>query len=146
MKSIFILKNTITSDIIQQYIDLSIQERGKGTGCFYWCFGISFNSAVCFTKSEEKNIKDSSDDILKWIYDLSIGYLRSSGVNDSNLSLSLIECINCDEPVLLRNSKYYNIIYHFNGKYGYITTHTENLNYLVDDKKYILLSFDKVDK
>ena len=38
MKSIFMLKNTVTSDIIQQYIDLSIQERGKGGGCFYWCF------------------------------------------------------------------------------------------------------------
>lgn len=144
-KSIFVISNPITCDILQQYVDLSILEKGKGGGCLEWCFCSSFTSAICFTRRGQSfSIEESNDDILKWIYRLSIGYLRSSGVDDSKLSLSLIECIHCNDPVLLKNSKDYNIVYHFTGKYGYITTHSDKLNYLVDDKKYILLSFDKI--
>lgn len=143
-KSIFVISNPIKCDILQQYVDLSILEKGEGGGCLEWCFSSSFISAVCFTKRQSFSIEESNDEILRWIYKLSIGYLRSSGVDDSKLSLSLIECIRCNDPVLLKNSKDYNIIYHFSGKYGYITTHSDKLNYLVDDKKYILLSFDKI--
>ena len=78
-----------------------------------------------------------------FVIENTISYLRSSGI-DSNLSLTLVECIQCNDPILLKNSKDYNIIYHFTGKYGYITTHSDKLNYLVDDNKYILLSFEKV--
>jgi hypothetical protein len=142
-RGIFLINNIETSQTIQNYIDDTIiQNRNKCMACFKLFFDFDVESTVCYKKDQ----KEFKDEFLKYIYTLAISYIRCSGIDDTYLSLNFIECITSEEPFMLKNSKYANVIFHFNGNYGYVTTHIDKINYLVDDNKYIVVTFDKVKK
>lgn len=139
-KGIFIIKEKNVVDILNEYIETSLFEYGKKslfsriTDC---CFCIDFNSAVSYHNIYE------GDDFTDWIHRLSISYLRSSGIDAVSLTSFFIECISSTESVLLKNRKDATVIFHINGNQGYITTHKGNLNYLSDDKKYLIVAFKR---
>ena len=140
-KGIFIMKDQTTIDILNEYIDLCLYEYGKKglfSGIIDCCFCINFNSSL---SSHNIYDKEDRDEFIEWIRESSLAYLRSSGIDTVPLTSFFIECISCDDPVLLKNSKDATVIFHINGKQGYITTHKGKVNYLIDDKKYLIVAF-----
>ena len=92
------------------------------------------------------NNKDKTDKFTQWIIDLSKIYLKKSFIDSDKLSVCIIECINAsneEEKILFENSNIATVIYHFNdNKDGYVTTHESNLNFLTNDRKYIVVTFN----
>ena len=152
-KGIFTIKEQNIIDILNEYIELSLFEYGKKS--FFskiidCCFCINFNSVVSYHNIYDKDISsiksqrdDKSDDFIEWILRLSLSYLRTSGIDTVPLTSFFIECISTNDSVLLKNSKDATVIFHLNVNQGYITIHKNGLNCLLDDKKYLIVSFTR---
>ena len=150
-KCIFMIKEQNIIDILNEYIDLSLFEYGKRS--FFskiidCCFCINFNSVVSYHNIYDKDISsinsqsaDKSDDFIEWILRLSQSYLRISGIDTIPLTSFFIECISANNSVLLNNYRDATVIFHLNVNQGYITTHKDGINCLLDDKKYIIVAF-----
>lgn len=148
-QSIFSLEEK-QSDILFEYIDL----------CFldYKTYKYSYNSSTsllncifCCRDNSESVLSFSPKDMFfkdklsQWVYDLSLSYIRQSGIDFVKLRLYTIECIRSSEKIVIENNKAATVIFHFTNKSnGYVTTHKNNLSYLTDDTKYIVVVFESV--
>jgi hypothetical protein len=85
------------------------------------------------------------DKLTLWIYEMSMSYIRQSGIDCAKLRLHSIECIRCNDVINIENSKDATVIFHFSDKYnGYITTHKDKLNFNGDENKYIVVLFERI--
>jgi hypothetical protein len=152
-KSIFTLEEK-NSELLCDYISLVFTDKkiNKNTktksfiSCcpFFICCKMPYESIVSYANIYNNN--DKTDKFTKWIIELSKTYLKRSFINPDKLSVCIIECINSsdeEEKILFENSNVATVIYHFNeNKEGYITTHESNLNFLTNDRKYIIVTFN----
>ncbi len=139
-KSIFVLEDKY-SEILFDYINLSFLDihTYKSSSIFKCYCCEDFDSVIVFSKTK----REIKDQLTNWVYNLSISYLKQSGINADKMNISLIECIRADDSINLKNTKKATVIFHFNGRTGgYITTHENDLNYLIDDRKYIVVTFE----
>lgn len=145
-KSIFVL-NEKESEILYDYIDLCFIDMNtykKGSGK-------SLLDCLCCWKNYESVLpfspKDTffKDKLTKWVYDLSFSYIRMSGIDCSKLRLYMIECIRSSEEIIIENSKNATVVFNFNDKRnGYVTTHKDECSYSVDERKYIVVVFERL--
>ncbi len=86
------------------------------------------------------------DKLTLWIYEMSMSYIRQSGIDCAKLRLYSIECIrNGNNDIIIKNCKDATVIFHFSDKYnGYITTHKDKLDFSGDENKYIVVVFERV--
>ena len=152
-KSIFVLEEK-SSELLYDYISLVFTDKKiyKNTkskslfSCcsFFICCKMPYDSIVSYANIY--NNKDKTDKFTQWIIDLSKIYLKKSFIDSDKLSVCIIECINAsneEEKILFENSNIATVIYHFNdNKDGYVTTHESNLNFLTNDRKYIVVTFN----
>jgi hypothetical protein len=143
-KSIFVLKEK-QSEIIHDYLDLCFIDKidTYKTSLLSCCCCENDKESVMPFSSKDKYFKDN---LTKWVYDLSMSYIRKSGIDCTKLRLYTIECIRSPNPIIIKNSKEATVIFHFTDKYnGYVTTHdTHNgiLNYSSDERKYIVVVYE----
>lgn len=148
-KGIFSLENK-PCEILYDYIDLCFFEEKKDF------FDLCINLMKCFCLCNQKETIISfsptdmffRDHITKWVYDLSMSYIRQSGIDFTKLRLYQIECIKSNHPIIIENSKAATVIFQFSKRNNcYITTHktfNRNLEYHVDDKKYIVVVYESL--
>lgn len=147
-QSIFVL-DINQSDILFEYIDFCFLDINTYK---INCAHSLFNLLCCSSYYSESVIPFSQKDMFfkdkftQWIYDLSLSYIRMSGIDCHKLRLYTIECIRSSEKILIENSKAATVIFHFNDKRrtGYVTTHKNNLSYTSDDQKYIVAVFERL--
>jgi len=147
-KGIFVLDEK-ESEILFEYIDLCFLDvktyiSSSRSICLFDC---------CCTRNSESVLpftpKDMffKDKLTQWVYDLSISYIRQSGIDCNKLRLYMIECIRSSEDIVIENNKDATVVFHFNEKRsGYVTTHKDKLNYSTDARKYIVVVFERVSK
>lgn len=149
-KSIFVLEEK-TSEILYDYISLvftdkKIYKNNSGSFLLCGCCNICdypYDSVVCYANIYSN--KNEMDKFTEWIIDLSKRYLLKSFIDVNNLSVYIIECINTidEDKILIENMNKASVVFHFNdNKNGYVTTHDSNLNFLVNDRKYIIVTFN----
>lgn len=148
-KGIFVLDEK-ESEILFEYIDLcfldvktyiSSSKSNSLLECFCCCRPVE--SVLPFTPKD----MFFRDKLTQWVYDLSISYIRQSGIDCNKLRLYMIECIRSSEDIVIENNKDATVVFHFNEKRsGYVTTHKDKLNYSTDDRKYIVVVFERVYK
>lgn len=149
-KSIFVLEEK-QSEILFEYIDLCFLDVNT-----YKLSSISSSTSLLSCLCCCRDIKDSifpfspkdmffRDKLTQWIYDLSLSYIRMSGIDCVKLRLYSIECIRSSEEVIIDNNKAATVVFHFNDRRsGYVTTHKDRMSYSVDDRKYIVTVFEKL--
>jgi transcription elongation factor len=150
-KSIFVLEEK-SSELLYDYISLMFTDKKlykntKSKQSFFEClmcceiFEMPYESVVSYANIY--NNEDKIDKFTQWIIDISKKYLSNSFINSDNLSVYIIECINNkDNKILIENANTATVIFHFNdNKNGYVTTHESNLNFLTNDRKYIIVTF-----
>lgn len=145
VSNIFVLNNK-ESEILYDYIDLSFLEHINTYTTSFWCCCEDNNIESVFPFSKED--KFFKDVLSKWVNELSLSYLKQSNIHSINLRLNKIECIKSYDKITIKNSKNVSVIFHFNDKEnGYVTIH-ENiksfLNYLSDDRRYIVVTYDMI--
>lgn len=144
-KSIFVLDEK-TSEFLYDYIslvftDVYAYKIKKTNSSFLSCFCCenTYESIISYSK----NSKTKADKFVEWIINMSIRYLKMSNIKADNLSANIIECIKCDDKILIENSNKATVIFHFNDiKDGYVTSHDSNINFSSNDKKYIVVTFN----
>jgi hypothetical protein len=146
-QSIFVLEDR-QSEILFDYVDLSFLDMKtyKIPSLFNFCCCLNEYESVFPYSSNSKDIKDIKDKLTEWVYELSLSYIRQSGIDCHKLYLSTIECMRSSQEIILNNSKAATVVFHFNNKRDkcYVTTHKDKLNYSIDDKKYIIVIFERL--
>jgi hypothetical protein len=144
-KSIFVLTEK-QSEILYDYIDLCFLDNlntYKNNSVFGCCCCQNDTESVFPFSLKDKYFKDN---LTKWVYELSMSYIRQSGIECINLRLYTIECIRAYEQIIIKNNKTTTVVFHFNDKHnGYITTHDtrkDGLNYSTDERKYIVVVYE----
>jgi hypothetical protein len=140
--SIFIL-NKDQSQIMYEYIDLSFFDSKMYRNYLFDCLNCCKDSSehILTFSPDDMFIKDK---ITEWVYEMSMSYIRQSGIDCAKLHLHSIECIRASDDILLKNKKDVTVIFHFNGKLsGYVTTHKNKLDFSGTDKKYIVSVFER---
>jgi len=149
-KSIFVLEEK-TSEILYDYISLVFTDKKiykNKSNSFLLCsccnlFELPYESVVSYANIYSN--KNQTDKFTEWIIDLSKKYLTKSSVYSDKLTVYIIECINVidEDKILIENMNKASVVFHFNdNKNGYVTTHDSNLNFLVNDRKYIIVTFN----
>ncbi len=141
-KRIFILED-FPSEILYDYINLvfndvftyKIKKSNPLFSCF--CCKNAYESVVSYSGNS------TTDKFVKLIIELSIKYLNFSSIKTDKLTTDIIECIKSDDKILIENSNKATVVFHFNdfNKNGYVTTHDSNLNFLLNDSKYVVVTF-----
>lgn len=147
-KGIFVLDEK-ESEILFEYIDLCFLDvktyisSSRSICLFDCCCARNSESVLPFTPKD----MFFKDKLTQWVYDLSISYIRQSGIDCNKLRLYMIECIRSSEDIVIENNKDATVVFHFNEKRsGYVTTHKDKLNYSTDARKYIVVVFERVSK
>ena len=149
-KSIFVLEEK-TSELLYDYIglvftDKKIYKNTKSNSFLCgWCnlCEVPYEYAVSYANIYSN--KNKTDNFTEWIIDLSKRYLIKSSINADKLTVYIIECINAldEDKILIENMNKATVVFHFNdNKTGYVTTHEDNLNFLSNDRKYIIVTFN----
>lgn len=88
------------------------------------------------------------DNVSEWLYDLSLYYIRMSGIDCSNLRIYSIEFIRSSgdlREILIENSNAATVVFHFDDKSRcYVTTHKNKFSYLAEDRKCIITVFERL--
>lgn len=146
-QSIFVLDDK-HSNILFDYIDFCFLDINK--------YNISYTQSLlnllcCSVDNSESVLPFSPKDMFfkdaltQWVYDLSLSYIRMSGIDCHKLRLYLIECIRSSEQIVIENSKAATVVFHFNKRNnGYVTTHKNNLSHTSEDEKCIVVVFERL--
>ena len=148
-KSIFVLEEK-SSELLYDYISLvftdkKIYKNSKSNSLL--CLCCSFEEPYEYAVSYANIYSDTNktDRFTEWIIDLSKRYLIKSCIDANKLSVYIIECINAidESKILIENMNKASVVFHFNdNKNGYVTTHESNLNFLANDRKFIVVTFN----
>jgi hypothetical protein len=148
MNTIFYLDNN-KKDIINEYIEKTIfEEKTDRTDSVYslccntilMCCDNDTQKSICYNKKDNLNF---NNDFTRWIYTLSLFYLRISGISSINFELYSIECIKSfsGQPIHYNNKNTATIIFHCGYDKSYVSTHDGFVNCSLNDDKYIIVTF-----
>lgn len=147
-KSIFVL-DKINSQILYDYIDLCFFDftTFKIHTNFLCCFDDNYESVQPFELFSDNN-KFLKDNLSNWLCELSLSYIKQSGIDFTKIRLYSVECIKSIGEIKIKNTKTVTVIFHFNDKNdGYVTTHQTRdkiFSYVVDDSKYIVMVYESL--
>lgn len=145
-QSIFVLEEK-KSQILFEYCDLCFLDMKS-----YKLSSSSLLNCLCCCQNDIESVLPFSpkdmffrDKLTQWVYDLSLSYIRMSGIDCVKLRLYSIECIRSSEEIVIENNKAATVIFHFNDRNNcYVTTHKNSFNYSGDDRKYIVVVFERL--
>jgi hypothetical protein len=132
------------SQILFDYIDLCFFDIKTYKMSLFDCMNCCKNNSEYVMPFSTKDLF-FRDKLTMWVYEMSMSYIRQSGIDCNKIRLYTIECIRTTDRVLIENSKDVTVIYHFSDKHnGYVTTHKDKLNFMGDDNKYIVAVFERI--
>lgn len=104
-QSIFVLEEK-QSEILFEYADLCFLDMNS------YKTSSSLLSCMCCCRSDIESVLPFSpkdmffrDKLTQWVYDLSLSYIRMSGIDCVKLRLYSIECIRSSEAIVIENNK-----------------------------------------